>query len=372
MNIATSEILAALHGYNEAEVRFHIIDPIMRKLGYIGRPDVYLKLEEKLSYPYYHIGRRNPKRDLPLGFPDYRAGLKGDRGSFVVEAKAATAGISEADVEQAHSYAAHAKVGANYYVLCDGNNFVVYETLSGPVKSPIVDITIAEIDVRFHEVENILSPDSLAKNCKVTYDLQLKICDGLGSSVRIRGGEYGMTDWDYRVFINGADSTELAKRFLPQFSEVDNQLNMMQREFELRVSDGFVQRDSDGRITANVNFAGVTRNSLAGMKLLGIDQMSFSTSEKFLSLDDESPTLFESTSDFNVEKGTLIAPLFGAAIPSDIAVEGDVLILARVVKKDDWISGEYSALANYRSNTPMGQLNVELTLNGPLTLQLLA
>jgi hypothetical protein len=130
--------------YNEAEVRFHFIDPLMRKLGYPERDDVYFKLEEKLEYPYFHIGHKSKKKDQPLGFPDYRAGLKGRRGSFIVEAKAAKVGLSMHDVEQAHSYAAHAQVGANYFVLCDGIQFAIYETLSGPDKAPLVEMQVSE------------------------------------------------------------------------------------------------------------------------------------------------------------------------------------------------------------------------------------
>jgi len=66
--IATEEVLEELCGFNESEVRFHIIDPMLRKLGYAGRQDVYLKLEEKLEYPYYYIGRKTPRKTLLLDF----------------------------------------------------------------------------------------------------------------------------------------------------------------------------------------------------------------------------------------------------------------------------------------------------------------
>ena len=136
MQIIADDIVEVASNYNETEVRFHIIDPILRRLGYPGDDSVYLNLEEKLEYPYVHIGRRS-KKDLPLGFPDYRAGLKGARGSFVVEAKAGNVQIGPQHVEQAHSYAAHAQVGANYFVLCNGKVFSVYQTLSGPDFAPI-------------------------------------------------------------------------------------------------------------------------------------------------------------------------------------------------------------------------------------------
>ena len=127
------------------EIRFHVIDPVIRMLGYPDVENTYLNLEEKLEYPYVHIGRRS-KRDVPLGYPDYRAGVKGARGSFVVEAKAGSVPIGKKEVEQAHSYAAHSQVGANYFVLGNGSEILVYETLSGPDAAPIVGLPLEALN----------------------------------------------------------------------------------------------------------------------------------------------------------------------------------------------------------------------------------
>lgn len=373
MKIINQQVLDALPSYKEAEVRFHVIDPIVRKLGYADGDDVYLKLAEKLDYPYFHIGHKSKKKDLPLGFPDYRAGLKGARGSFIVEAKAGNIVISKEDIEQAHSYAAHAQVGANYFVLCDGTKCLVYATLSGPNCSPLAEIPICEIDDRFHEFENLLSPISLAKNCRVKYDTKLKLCDGLASSVEIRSGEYGMDHWAYRVFVNGAECTDILRSSVPQFAELDKQLVMLEREFELKVADGVAKRDSDGRISASVNFPGVTRNNLAGMKLLGIDQMTFSTNEKFISCDPDSPTLFESTADFSLAKGTLVAPLFGLPVQTDADLVGDVFVSSQIHMSGDSMSGDYVALADYRISLPgMGEMTIELDICGRFSLRLIS
>ncbi len=370
--VVSQQLLDALPTYKEAEVRFHLIDPLLRSLGYPGTDDVYVKLEEKLEYPYYHIGHKSKKRDQPLGFPDYRAGLKGARGSFIIEAKAGSVVVSQEDIEQAHSYAAHAQVGANYFVLCDGTNLFVFATLSGPDHRPIVEMPVSEIDIRFHELENVLSPENLAENCRVTHDLNLKLCEGLKSSVKIRSGEYSMDGWEIRVFVNETDFTALAKANLPQFVQMEEQLAILQREFELKVSDGLAKRDEDGRITARVHFAGVTKNNQAGMKLLGIDQMSWSTNEKFISIDAANPTAFESTADFSLEKGTMIAPLFGGAVPAERDVAGQFLISARVHNFGDQLLGEYLAMADYRFEMPgLGATRLEFDFFGQFSLRLM-
>lgn len=372
MAIITPQVLEAVSTYNETEVRFHVVDPLLRKLGYPGGDDVYLKLEEKLDYPYFFIGHKNRKKDVPLGFPDYRAGLKGRRGSFIIEAKAATKGLSEKDVEQAHSYAAHSQVAANYFVLCDGVQVAVYETLSGERAAPIVHLKVGELDARFHELENVLAPANLEKNCRVYYDKGLKLCDGLGSSVKIHSGEYDMKDWAYRIFIGEQDLTEQIKAAAPQVAEIDNQLTMMQKEFELRVGDGIAKREADGRIVAEVGFAGVTRNSLAGMKLLGIDRMTFATNAQFISTAADDPTVFESTADFSLEQGMMFPPLFGDAVPIDVSVDGDVFVTARMYKEGDVIFGEYSAVADYWSDVPMvGNVKAELDMIGTFVLRLI-
>lgn len=372
MTIITPQVLEAFPEYNEAEVRFHVIDPILRKLGYPGGDDVYLKLEEKLDYPYFFTGHKNKKKDLPLGFPDYRAGLKGRRGSFIIEAKAATVGLSEKDVEQAHSYAAHSQVGANYFVLSDGAQLAVYETLSGGHVAPIVFLEVGELDARFHELENVLAPAQLEKNCRVDYDKGLKLCDGVGSSVKIHSGEYDMKDWAYRILIGGQDFTDQIKAAAPQIIEMDNQLIMMQNEFELRVGDGIAKREVDGRIVAEVSFAGVTKNSLAAIKLLGIDRMTFATNAQFISTTPDDPTIFESTADFALEQGTMMPPLFGNAVPIDTKVEGDMFVTARMHKEGDVLLGEYSTVTDYWFDMPMaGKGKLELDLIGTFVLRLI-
>lgn len=370
MEVIKRNSIEAASGYNEAEVRFHLIDPILRKLGYPDSDDVYLNLEEKLEYPYVHIGRRS-KKDLPLGFPDYRAGLKGARGSFVVEAKAGREPISNLHVEQAHSYAAHAQVGANYFVLCNGIEIRVYETLSGSNASPLVGIPLSEVTERFHELENILAPGSLAKNCRIVYDSKLKLCHGFGSSVRVRAGEYKFTYYAYRIFVHGQDCTAALKASVPQIAKLDEQLDFLRTEFELRVSEGIVERDANGRVTADVKFAGVTKNNALAMQLIGVDRMSFVTSEKFLSQDSINPTMFETITDFALEKGAMLPQLFGPLVPIENNITGEVFVRAAMHMAGDVMQGEYLALTDYQMCLPNGdQIKIEFDWMGEYELRL--
>lgn len=368
MAIVSSAVAAAAPGYNEAEIRFHVLDPILRALGYAEGQDVYLKLEEKLEYPYVHIGRRS-KKDQPLGFPDYRAGLKGARGSFIVEAKAGHVPITDLEVEQAHSYAAHSQVGANYFVLCNGSAISVYETLSGAHARPICEIPLSDVSERFHEIENILSPDRLLQNCHISYDKNLKLAAGLKSSVRIRNGTYSLSDYVYRIFLNGQEKTVFFRKLLPQLSVAEKQIELMKTSFELRVADGIAERGADGRIVAHVKFSGATVHNHRAMQILGVSEATFATADEFISTDPNQPTIFESEKGIAVSKGTIIPQMFGQEAVMEGDVAGSVLIRISMSYNAGKITGQYVVLSVQDLFQPaIGALRLEADFSGTLEL----
>jgi hypothetical protein len=350
MQIISDDALYGAPHYNEADVRFHVIDPIIRSLGYPSK-DTYVKSAEKLEYPYFHIGLRS-KKDLPLGRPDYRAGLNGARGSFIIEAKAGDVPITSREIEQAHSYAAHAQVGANYFVLCNGSVISVYHTLSGSDAVPITSIPLSEVNVRYHELENILTPQNLAKNCRFTHDTKLKLAEGLRSSARIRSGHYRMSDYEYRILMNGQNYTSQIRKSVPQLETVDQELELMKTEFKLRVSEGVVERCEDGRIAAHVNFDGVTESNHQAMKIMGITEARFATADKLISTDQNSPTIFESSTDFSIMEGTMIPQLFGGSFAAEGDLAGNMFIKVAMHYADDKMQGQYITLSDQRVCLP--------------------
>lgn len=370
MNVISETAITSAPHYNEASVRFHILNPIIQSLGYPETEDTYLHLEEQLEYPYIHIGRRS-KRDVPMGFADYRAGVKGARGSFIIEAKAGDVPITQKEIEQAHSYAAHAQVGANYFVLANGSEVLVFETLSGPQAVPILEIPLVDLNKRFHELENILAPSSLSRNCRVKYDTKLKLADGLGSFIRVRSGRYLLSEHDVRIIVNGQDCTQLVRQSVPQFSIMEDQLELMKSAFEMQVSDGIAERDTEGKIVARVEFWGVTVHNQAAMAIMGIDKASFATSDQFLSTDPSCPSIFESQTDFKVARGTALPELFGGNVEMAGDVLGNMFIRVAMHYADGTIAGQYVAFSDQEVSIP-GQIPfvLEMDLAGSFEMEI--
>ena len=147
---------------NEAEVRYNVLDPLLRELGYRGGADngTYHHLESQLQTPFYHIGRAS-KKDFPISSLDYLCGLKGRRGSFVVEAKSYDHDITDEDVGQAHSYAAHSSVAANLIVVCNGKELRIFETILPHSRlSPCLQFRVLRLREDFTKSKIFLAPSS--------------------------------------------------------------------------------------------------------------------------------------------------------------------------------------------------------------------
>ncbi len=269
------------------------------------------------------------------------------------------------------SYAAHAQVGANYFMLGNGSELVVYETLSGPEAPPIVRLPLDSLNARFFELENVLSHTNLARNCRVEYDRKLRLADGLGSYARVRSGRYLLSEHDVRIVINGQDCTPMVRQSLPQFAEAEAQLELLKSSFEMRVTDGSAERGDDGKIVAHLSFSGVTRHNHAAMQITGIDKATFATADEFLSTDPESPTIFESLTDFMVSRGTSLPQLFGGAVDTEGDILGSMFIRAAMHYSESALCGEYIAFSHQDVSIPsMIPFRLEIDMAGTFELQI--
>ncbi|MBY5505321.1 type I restriction enzyme HsdR N-terminal domain-containing protein [Rhizobium leguminosarum] len=351
--------------FNEQEVRFHVTDPIMKRLGYGNfKGGTYLLLEEQLATPYYHIGATDKKKDFPLGKSDYRAGLEGARGCFIVETKRANKKLTKSTIGQAHSYAAHANVGAHYILLCNGIDIALYETLSGPEHAPITAFKVAEINERFHELHEVLAPANLKRYCHREYDLGLSLCDGLGSIVEVRDGYFEPAEHDFRV----VEAGPLLSGAGDLFSDLANtMISSLRSNFEYRISGGIFQRDGDGRIIGSLINSAITVSNAKAMEQAGLTKMHLATDSKTISCSPDAPSKFESTASVRLAEGTTIHETYGRTLTLPSALEANSFVTTRLHYSSNEMKGDYRVFVTL---SLLG-LEAEFNIAGTISLRLM-
>jgi hypothetical protein len=118
---------------NETDVREIIVRPLIERLGYRHGTDANIRTEQTLRYARSFLGRKNPKKDPPLvGRADYICDVI-SFGRWIVEVKSPGQDLTQDDVEQAHTYAAHPEIAATFFLVTNGRVFRLYE--AGCMKS---------------------------------------------------------------------------------------------------------------------------------------------------------------------------------------------------------------------------------------------
>jgi len=181
--------IKAADDFNEQAVREEIIAPLVRFLGYAAGTLNNVSYEKTLRYPRAYIGRKNLKKDIQLrGAADYVLDAAG-RVRWVIEAKAATVDISIDDIEQAFTYANHPEVRAVFFALCNGRDFLLFQTNQGPDAGPVYATPCVEFEKNKQTLHNILSAESLPRSHPAAViDVGAPIAPGLGSIAKIVRG----------------------------------------------------------------------------------------------------------------------------------------------------------------------------------------
>jgi hypothetical protein len=169
--------------------------------------------------------------------------------------------------------------------------------------------------------------------------------------------------------MNGQDVTSLLRQNVPQIADMDRQLEMLKTVFEMRVSNGRVERGEDGKIGAHVEFTGATVPNHQAMAILGINEASFITADEFLATDPESPTICESVSDFTVSRGTMMPMFLGGAAPMEADVQGNMFIKIAMHYASGKFRGEYIALSDQNLDFP-GLLPITIEMDRAGTFEL--
>lgn len=340
----------ALRKMTEADVRAEILDPIVARLGYRFGGTYYVERERTLRYPYGYVGHKS-KRDVPLGAADYVCGIDGRRGSFAVEAKRGNHDITLEDIEQAHSYAAHPEIRADFFVLSNGSLFNIYETMRGVNDSPILSLNNKDIEDLFHQIEAILRPDCLEKNCTKLYDLGLPLANGYGSSATLGSGWLQVKGFECYFDCSEDDPLLLYIKGMGLLDQIDSQVRQLTK-YRQPITGGRLARYDDGSVFADVKFGSIHELLEHNMIALNLQEISFFSNSPQIEVN--IPTIFETLREDIIPVGTELYDAMSEKM-SSLNIETLLTLYYRAMGylADDKFRGDFSGLAIYEFKNPL-------------------
>jgi hypothetical protein len=262
--------------WNESDVREEVITPLLHRIGYRSGTPNDIRRELSLRYPYDFLGRKKPG-DPPLrGRFDYICEID-QRIRWVIEAKPPVPSLTADDAEQAFTYARHPEIAATHFCLCNGMEFLVFLTDSGPAL-PIATFLCADFEGTAGKLLGLLGPDVLRKQFADRLGgLRQSIGAGLGSFAQIVGGHV--------VF-------ERNSMNLPHMHGL-----------VVTILGGALQRHSNDSLLAYFK----TLISFAEMQnlneRLGLDRFEAVVSGNSLSTDDKNPNVFDAHFQVRIPRG---------------------------------------------------------------------
>ncbi len=138
--------------FKEDSVRESLIKPLLNALGYSASGNQRIIRSKALSDPYVNIGSKRNKIRL---IPDYLLEVNGEY-AWVLDAKSPGEQIFSGDnVEQIYSYAIHPDVRVNFYALCNGKEFILFQIGQ---REAVIYFQLSEINQHWGEIKKFLSP----------------------------------------------------------------------------------------------------------------------------------------------------------------------------------------------------------------------
>ncbi|TIX23577.1 type I restriction enzyme HsdR N-terminal domain-containing protein [Mesorhizobium sp.] len=287
-----------IEAMNEDDVAGELVRPLCRALGYRqGGEFANLRSQIPLQYDRAFLGHRDAKKDpLLRGRPDFVCEVV-SYARWVVEAKRPSVALSLEDSQQAHTYATHPEIAAEYYMLTNGREFRVYRV--GKPDVPIVEWLKDQTDQMLPALHNLLGPDAMKKRADVKVDLRKPLARGRNSSAKIVGGEI--------IYLRNTAT-------VPLTINMDGLRNS--------ISGNFVARGDDGLITAELEVQSAFADFDTLNRAFGFFPLHFHTADEFISSDVEKPTLMQNLVSVKIPRGlefpkTMLSP--GGVVLFDVA-----------------------------------------------------
>lgn len=136
-----------VNGYNEADVRGEVIDPIIRILGYKKGKVTAVDRERHIRF----LGKTNKYIDYSLTI--------WEENFWIIEAKRPLHGdhFGYDELRQATEYAIHPEINAALIVLCDGKKIEIFDR-EEDLEAPVLSFKIITLSENFDSLRKILSP----------------------------------------------------------------------------------------------------------------------------------------------------------------------------------------------------------------------
>jgi len=141
--------------FKEESVREELIAPLIKDLGYTNSGNTQVIRNHGLKHPFVSIG--SSRKSISI-IPDYLMQVS-EKPAWILEAKSPFEDITDTKhIEQAYSYAIHPEIRVNYFALCNGHYFTLYN-ISRP--KPIFHIPLKAIDLYRNMVKELLNPQNV-------------------------------------------------------------------------------------------------------------------------------------------------------------------------------------------------------------------
>lgn len=138
--------------FKEESVREELIAPLIKDIGYTNSGSTQVIRNFGLKHPFVSIG--SSRRNITV-IPDYLMQVS-EKPAWILEAKSPFESIEESKhIEQAYSYAIHPEIRVNYFALCNGHHFLLFN-ISRP--KPLFNISLRAIDLYRNMLKQLLEP----------------------------------------------------------------------------------------------------------------------------------------------------------------------------------------------------------------------
>lgn len=146
--------------FKEDSVREEIILPIIKGIGYSADKPNQIIRSRNLIHPFVSIGSQKKKINI---IPDYIFEVNG-KPAWILDAKSPSQSTTNTEhIEQAYSYAIHSEVRVNYFALCNGVYFTLYNISED---KPILHFPTRAIPGYWAQIMELLSPENVFKNAE--------------------------------------------------------------------------------------------------------------------------------------------------------------------------------------------------------------